>query len=124
MKIDPNDIVERYCRDWDGVTPYARATIVHTDGAMAAKAGAKAVVTSDGTLIGWIGGGCIRGAVLRAARQAMDAAVPRLIRVRPQARRSPPIMTATASRFTRAAVRAGAEPTCSSSRSCRSRRSW
>ncbi len=85
MKIDPNDIVERYCREWDGVTPYARATIVHTDGATAAKAGAKAVVTSDGALIGWIGGGCIRGAVLRAARQAMDAAVPRLIRVRPKA---------------------------------------
>jgi xanthine dehydrogenase accessory factor len=85
MKIDPNEIVERYCRDWDGVTPYARATIVHTNGAVAAKAGAKAVVTSDGTLIGWIGGGCIRGAVLRAARQAMDAAVPRLIRVRPRA---------------------------------------
>ena len=85
MKIDPNDIVERYCRDWDGVTPYARATIVHTDGATAAKAGAKAVVTFDGTLIGWIGGGCIRGAVLRAARQAMLAASPRLIRVRPRA---------------------------------------
>ncbi len=85
MKVDPNEMVERYCRNWDGATPYARATIVHTDGATAAKAGAKAVVTSDGTLIGWIGGGCIRGAVLRAARQAMDAAVPRLIRVRPKA---------------------------------------
>ena len=84
MTPDPNDIVERYCRNWDGLTPYARATVVHTNGATAAKAGAKAIVTFDGELIGWIGGGCLRGAVLRAARQAMDAAEPRLIRVRPK----------------------------------------
>jgi xanthine dehydrogenase accessory factor len=84
MTPDPNDIVESYCRNWDGRTPYARATVVHTDGATAAKAGAKAIVTFEGELIGWIGGGCLRGAVLRAARQAMDAAEPRLIRVRPK----------------------------------------
>ena len=84
MTPDPNDIVERYCRNWDGLTPYARATVVHTNGATAAKAGAKAIVTFDGELIGWIGGGCLRGAVLRAARQAMDTAEPRLIRVRPK----------------------------------------
>ncbi len=84
MATDPNDIVELYCRNWDGRTPHARATIVHTEGATAAKAGAKAVVTAEGELVGWIGGGCIRGAVLRAARQAMDAAAPKLIRVRPK----------------------------------------
>lgn len=84
MTLDPNKIVEDYCRSWDGVTPYAKATIVHTEGATAAKAGAKAVVTSGGELIGWIGGGCLRGAVLRAARQVMDAATPKLIRIRPK----------------------------------------
>jgi xanthine dehydrogenase accessory factor len=84
MIADPNDTVERFCRNWDGVTPYARATIVHTEGATAAKAGAKAVVTAGGELIGWIGGGSIRGAVMRAARLAIDTATPRLIRVRPR----------------------------------------
>jgi xanthine dehydrogenase accessory factor len=84
MIVDPNETVERYCRDWDGRTPYARATIVHTQGLTAAKAGAKAVITSAGDLIGWIGGGCMRRAVMRAARQAMDTATPRLIRVRPR----------------------------------------
>lgn len=84
MTADPDEIVERYCRNWDGLMPYARATIVHTVGATAAKAGAKAVVTFDGELIGWIGGGCLRGAVLRAAREAMNAGAPRLIRVRPK----------------------------------------
>lgn len=90
MTADPNEIVESYARNWDGLTPYARATVVHTDGATAAKAGAKAIVTSDGELIGWIGGGCLRGAVLRAARQAMDSAMPRLIRVRPKEQISAP----------------------------------
>ena len=84
MIVDPNETVERYCRDWDGRTPYARATIVHTQGMTAAKAGAKAVVTAAGELIGWIGGGCMRRAVMQAARQAMDTAAPRLIRVRPR----------------------------------------
>jgi xanthine dehydrogenase accessory factor len=90
MTVDPNEIVETFARNWDGVTPYARATVVHTDGATAAKAGAKAIVTFDGELIGWIGGGCLRGAVLRAARQAMDTAKPRLIRVRPKEQISAP----------------------------------
>ena len=84
MIADPNETVETYCRNWDGVTPYARATIVHTEGMTAAKAGAKAVVTVAGDLIGWIGGGCIRGAVMRAARQALETATPQLIRVRPK----------------------------------------
>jgi len=84
MTADPNETVESYCRNWDGAAPYARATIVRTEGASAAKAGAKAIVTSDGELIGWLGGGCLRSAVLRAARQAIRAAAPRLIRVRPK----------------------------------------
>jgi xanthine dehydrogenase accessory factor len=84
MIADPNDTVETYCRNWDGITPYARATVVHTEGMTAAKAGAKAVVTAAGELIGWIGGGCIRGAVMRAAAQALDTATPQLIRVRPK----------------------------------------
>lgn len=84
MIADPNETVETYCRNWDGVTPYARATIVHTEGLTAAKAGAKAVITASGELIGWIGGGCIRRAVMSAARQALDTATPHLIRVRPK----------------------------------------
>ena len=80
MITDPNDSVERYCRDWDGRTPCARATVVHRQGLTAAEAGAKAIVTSAGELIGWIGGGFIRSAVMRAARQAMERARLRLTR--------------------------------------------
>ena len=65
--------------------PYALATVVRTVSATAAKAGAKAVILADGTIgAGWIGGGCARGAVLRAARAAMADGQPRLISVQPE----------------------------------------
>jgi xanthine dehydrogenase accessory factor len=65
--------------------PYALATVVRTVAATAAKAGAKAVILADGTVgAGWIGGGCARGAVLRAARAAMADGQPRLISVQPE----------------------------------------
>jgi xanthine dehydrogenase accessory factor len=81
---DPNTAVERYCRNWDGKAPYARATIVRTEGPTAAKAGAKAIITAEGELIGFLGGGCVRGAVIRTAQQAIEAGEPKLIRVRPK----------------------------------------
>lgn len=65
--------------------PYVLATVVRTVSATAAKAGAKAVIQPDGTIsAGWIGGGCARGAVLKAAREALGDGAPRLISVQPQ----------------------------------------
>ena len=52
--------------------PFALATVVRTVAATAAKAGAKAVILPDGTISeGWIGGGCARAAVLKAAEDAL-----------------------------------------------------
>jgi xanthine dehydrogenase accessory factor len=64
--------------------PYALATVVRTVAATSAKAGAKAVVTADGEIHGWIGGGCARGAVKRAALQALKDGEAHLISVQPQ----------------------------------------
>ena len=51
--------------------PFALATVVRTVAVTAAKAGAKAVILPDGTISeGWIGGGCARAAVLKAARNS------------------------------------------------------
>ena len=63
---------------------FALATVVRTVAATAAKAGAKAIVRSDGTISdGWIGGGCARGAVVQAAREAIADGKARLISVQP-----------------------------------------
>jgi xanthine dehydrogenase accessory factor len=64
--------------------PFALATVVRTVAATAAKAGAKAVILPDGTVSeGWIGGGCARAAVLKAAREALLDGKPRLVSVQP-----------------------------------------
>lgn len=65
--------------------PFALATVVRTVSLTAAKAGAKAVILSDGTMTaGWIGGGCARSNVLKAARQSLSDGQPRLISVQPK----------------------------------------
>lgn len=65
--------------------PFAVATVVRTVSYTAAKAGAKAVIRADGRITGgWIGGGCARGAVLRAARQVIADGQARLISVQPE----------------------------------------
>src|SRR5271167_258518 len=63
---------------------FALATVVRTVSVTAAKAGAKAVIHPDGRIMaGWIGGGCARGAVLKAAREALADGRARLISVQP-----------------------------------------
>ena len=63
---------------------FALATVVRTVAATAAKAGAKAIIRADGSISeGWIGGGCARGAVLKAAREALADGQARLISVQP-----------------------------------------
>ena len=65
--------------------PFAFATIVRTAGATAAKPGAKALLGADGTILnGWLGGGCTRGAVKKAALEAIASGRPQLVSVAPQ----------------------------------------
>jgi xanthine dehydrogenase accessory factor len=59
--------------------------VVRTVSVTAAKAGAKAIIRPDGTIVaGWIGGGCARGAVLKAAREALADGAPRMVSVQPE----------------------------------------
>ena len=65
--------------------PFVLATVVRTVSVTAAKAGAKAIIRPDGMIIaGWIGGGCAKGAVLKAAREALADGEPRMVSVRPE----------------------------------------
>lgn len=65
--------------------PFAVATVVRTISVTAAKAGAKAVIARDGSLMGgWIGGGCARSAVIKAAKAAIEDGETRLISIQPE----------------------------------------
>src|SRR5215471_10872351 len=64
---------------------FVLATVVRTVSVTAAKAGAKAIIRPDGSIVaGWIGGGCAKGAVLKAAREALADGVPRMVSVQPE----------------------------------------
>ncbi|HEY1862799.1 MAG TPA: XdhC/CoxI family protein [Roseiarcus sp.] len=64
---------------------FALATVVRTVSVTAAKAGAKALIGPDGSIEeGWIGGGCARAAVVKAARQSMLDGRSRLVSIAPK----------------------------------------
>jgi xanthine dehydrogenase accessory factor len=64
---------------------FAIATVVRTVSVTAAKAGAKALIGPDGSIEeGWIGGGCARAAVVKAARQCMADGQSRLVSIAPK----------------------------------------
>ncbi|MDL2398857.1 XdhC family protein [Rhizobium mayense] len=79
------DVMELASRMRSADEAFVLATVVRTVSVTAAKAGAKAVIRPDGTIVaGWIGGGCARGAVLRAAQDALLDGESRLVSVQPE----------------------------------------
>jgi xanthine dehydrogenase accessory factor len=63
--------------------PFVLATVVRSESHTSAKPGAKALVEPDGTLHGWVGGGCAQPAVIRTAREVLADGKARLIRISP-----------------------------------------
>ncbi len=76
--------VAAFKRNWDGLTPYVSVTVVRTSGLTAAKPGARAIVTQAGELIGFVGGGCVRSALVNASRASLAEGKPRLVRTLPK----------------------------------------
>lgn len=60
---------------------YAVATVIRALPPTSTWVGAQALVESDGTLHGWIGGGCSRAIVVQAALDAMQEGQPKLMRI-------------------------------------------
>jgi xanthine dehydrogenase accessory factor len=58
---------------------FALATVVWRQGPSSSQQGARAIITADGELHGWIGGACAEPAVIREAQQVMAQSRPRLL---------------------------------------------
>ncbi|MEP3245515.1 MAG: XdhC/CoxI family protein [Sneathiella sp.] len=67
-----------------GRQTFCIATVLRTADSTSARAGAKAVITPNGDLHGFIGGSCVTGAVRRAALEALENGEPHMIRVKPK----------------------------------------
>jgi len=58
---------------------FAMATVVWRKPPSSGQHGSRAIITSDGTLHGWIGGACAEPVVVREATRVIEAGVPSLI---------------------------------------------
>jgi xanthine dehydrogenase accessory factor len=63
--------------------PCALVTVLRVQAPASARPGDKAVVSADGIVAGWIGGGCAQPAVVKTVRQALADGRARLIRIAP-----------------------------------------
>ncbi|GAC1397435.1 MAG: XdhC/CoxI family protein [Chloroflexota bacterium] len=60
------------------------ATVVRVAAPTSAKPGDKAVVTADGSMVGWIGGSCSEPSIRREAQLALQDGSPRVVRIQPE----------------------------------------
>lgn len=76
--------IEDQCNDLRArEEPFVLATVVAYKSPQSAKPGSKAIIKRDGTMLGWIGGGCVQPIVLREAKQALQTGSPKLLTISP-----------------------------------------
>ena len=63
--------------------PYAIATVVKAESPSSGKPGDKAVVSVDGEIFGWIGGGCAQPVITKAVTDALVDGKPLIVRISP-----------------------------------------
>ncbi len=85
MTVDSDEIIECMAKLKEQRQPFVLATVVRTEHATAAKAGAKAVIRPDGSVIGWVGGGCTLSAVKKAAAEVLKTGKSKLVHIEPAA---------------------------------------
>jgi xanthine dehydrogenase accessory factor len=81
--MSTTDIIAAAARLQDKGQPYALVSVLRVLPPASAQPGDKAVVTADGIVHGWIGGGCAQPAVLRTVKQALSDGRARMIRIAP-----------------------------------------
>jgi xanthine dehydrogenase accessory factor len=65
--------------------PFVLATVVAYQSPQSAKPGSRAIIRADGSISGWVGGGCVQPIVLREANQALKTGQPKLLSISPDA---------------------------------------
>ena len=77
------DFYDRFQELRNTGNPFVVATVVRAEKPTSAKVGAKAIITENGNLSGWIGGSCAEPTVKREAKKALQDGQPRFIRLCP-----------------------------------------
>lgn len=61
--------------------PFAIAQVVRREAPSSGKVGDKAVINKYGEIIGWIGGGCVKGIIVKEAEDAIRTGKSRLVKI-------------------------------------------
>ena len=77
--ISTDDVLETAARWRAAGRPAALATVVRTWGSSPRPVGSQLAVGGDGNFIGSVSGGCIEGAVVRAALEVIENGRPRML---------------------------------------------
>jgi len=62
---------------------FVLATVVAYKSPQSAKPGSKAIIKADGSVVGWVGGGCVQPIVLREAKEVLQTRKPKLLTISP-----------------------------------------
>jgi xanthine dehydrogenase accessory factor len=79
-----NDILEEADRLRADEHPFVVATVVAFKSPQSARPGSKAIIRSDGSISGWIGGGCVQPIVIQEAQNALKTGKPKLVSISPE----------------------------------------
>ena len=80
-----DDILDKAARLRAEERPFVIATVVAYKSPQSARPGSKAIVNPDGSINGWIGGGCVQPIIAREAQKALQTGKPKLISISPEA---------------------------------------
>src|SRR5215475_8488758 len=78
-----NEILDQAGRMLAEEQPFVIATVVAYKSPQSARPGSKAIILPDGSIDGWIGGGCVQPIVVREAQNALQTGKPRLVTISP-----------------------------------------
>lgn len=78
-----NDVIDLWAELRARGEPFVLATVVAYKSPQSAKPGSRAIIRADGSMSGWVGGGCVQPIVLREAQQALQTGQPKLLSISP-----------------------------------------
>lgn len=61
--------------------PFAMAIVVRREAPSSGKVGDKAIINKFGEILGWVGGGCVKGIIIKEAGDAMKSGKARLVKI-------------------------------------------
>lgn len=80
-----NELINQISEYLEQGEEFAVAQVIWREAPSSGKPGDKAIILKDGSLIGWIGGGCVRGIAVKEAQEAIKENKSRLVRIDPNA---------------------------------------